>query len=58
MEIFRNEEKNLDIKKLSPKKYNYYRLRVGKYRLIFKYTGENEIIFLKVDKRDNIYFEI
>ncbi len=55
LELFKNEEENLDIKKMEPKKSGYYRLRAGKYRLIYKHLNANRVVFLKVDKRDRIY---
>lgn len=45
----------LDVKKMEPKHLNNYRLRAGKYRIIFCYSSENEILLLKIDKRDKIY---
>lgn len=53
-----SEDDNLDIKKMQPKHLNYYRLRVGKYRIIYQYQTTKIIILLKVDKRDDIYFNI
>jgi len=58
LELFQNESDNLDIKKLKPKEKNYFRLRVGKYRLIYTYISEVEVVFLKIDKRDRVYFNV
>lgn len=47
-----------DIKKMSGYKDGRYRLRVGKYRVIYKYTSEKEIEILHVmdiGSRGDIY---
>ncbi|MCF7830474.1 type II toxin-antitoxin system RelE/ParE family toxin [Candidatus Gracilibacteria bacterium] len=51
------EKENLDIKKLHPKDKNWYRLRIGRYRVIFKYETKRVILF-EVDSRDRIYFYV
>jgi len=44
-----------DIKKLQgKKKLSLYRLRVGKYRIIFE-LGADEIVITKIDSRGDIY---
>ena len=58
VEAFASESKNIDVKKMQPKKLNYYRLRAGKYRIVFYYSGSDEATLLKIDKRDSIYFGI
>jgi len=58
IQFFCNGNKNIDIKKLNPKHLNYYRLRSGKYRIIFYYSDLKEITLLKIDKRDSIYFNV
>jgi len=46
------------IKKLSGKK-NYYRLRIGKYRIVFIITSRKEIEFVKIGKRnEKIYKDL
>jgi len=35
--------------------HNYYRIRVGKYRIGCKITAENGIIFYRVKSREEIY---
>lgn len=47
-------QENLDIKKLNPKKIWIYRLRIGKYRVLFKYF-DKDIKLLDIDNRDSIY---
>ena len=46
-----------DIKQMQGLKTIAYRLRVGKYRVIYEYTGdENEILFIKdIGSRGDIY---
>jgi len=44
---------NGDIKKLKGKKAEFYRLRVSKYRILFKMDDKIEI--LKLDSRGGIY---
>lgn len=47
-----------DIKKMSGYKDGRYRLRVGKYRIIYKYLTNNEIevlCIMDVGSRGNIY---
>jgi len=34
---------------------NYYRIRVGQYRIGCKVTSDNEIIFYRVKSREEIY---
>jgi len=46
---------NLDIKKINPKEKWIYRLRVGKYRVLFTFKDKT-IKLLDVDNRDSIYF--
>ncbi len=58
LDLFQSESENVDIKKLEPKEENYFRLRVGKYRLIYQHISKKEVVFLKIDKRDKIYFNI
>jgi len=57
IDALKKEQKNLDIKKLHPKEKNWYRLRVGKYRVLFKQDKQG-IILLEIDSRDRIYFYI
>ena len=49
-------DQNLDIRKINPKHLDCYRLRAGKYRIIYFYSGKHKITLLKIDKRDNVYF--
>ncbi|MFA7717880.1 MAG: type II toxin-antitoxin system RelE/ParE family toxin [Candidatus Absconditabacterales bacterium] len=44
----------LDIKKIQPGHLGFYRLRVGNYRVIFKY-GKNVVEIFKIDTRQSIY---
>jgi mRNA interferase RelE/StbE len=44
-----------DIKKMQGEKYPpLYRLRVGKYRIIYNFT-EEEVIIVKIDTRGDVY---
>lgn len=46
----------LDIKELEPKKFNKYRLRIWKYRIIFeKNKNKLYILILKISSRWDIY---
>ena len=45
--------KNLDIKKIVGSE-SFYRLRIGKYRVLFEIVS-NEIIVYKIEHRKNIY---
>lgn len=58
IDLLQNESKNADIKKLNPKHKGYFRLRAGKYRIIFEYSDSENVLILKIDKRDSIYFNI
>ena len=49
-----NRSGRLDVKKLSVTKRNYYRLRVGDYRIIF-FTEGVSIKVAKISKRSDIY---
>lgn len=49
-----NDLSVLDIKKMSGYK-NYYRIRVGKYRVGCKVENSNKITFYRVKLRSNIY---
>lgn len=40
---------------MEPKNLGYYRLRIGKYRVIFEYPDQDTIRLLKIDSRDDIY---
>ena len=42
-----------DVKQLTC--FNYYRFRVGKYRIIFDFEDDNKLLFLAVDIRSSIY---
>ena len=49
-------EKNVDIKELSPKGNNLYRLRLWKFRIIFSnINNELIIIILRIGSRWDIY---
>ena len=50
-----NNQDNLDIKKLQPKDKWILRLRVWKYRILFKNIDSINILLLEVDNRDSIY---
>jgi len=45
--------KNLDVKKIVGSE-SFYRLRIGKYRVLFEIVN-NKIIVYKIDHRKNIY---
>ena len=49
-----NRSGKLDVKKLSVTKRNYYRLRVGDYRIIF-FTEGVSIKVAKISKRSDVY---
>ena len=45
-----------DIKKLEPKKHNRFRLRTGKYRIIFTIDYGNQILIIeRISHRKNVY---
>ena len=47
---------NLDVSKLSGIWQGYYRIRIGKYRIIFRSNFEERIIYVKkIDTRGGIY---
>jgi len=55
-ENIRNKEKELDIKLLTPKKDKRFRLRVWKYRIVYKNDHNVLIIYvLKIWTRWDIY---
>lgn len=48
-----------NIKKLSGSKEDYYRLRIGNYRVIFKKEDKNLIIFvIRIGHRREIYLSL
>ena len=52
----KGESVNIDLKKLLGDWEGYYRIRVGKVRIIFKIDKENKEIFVeRVDHRGNVY---
>ena len=53
---FDGKDVNVDIKKLKGKWKNFYRIRMGKIRIIAKFDFEKGVILIDViDKRDRIY---
>ena len=58
LELLENEAENLDIIKLKGKD-NFYRVRKGDYRIIFKYQIETKVIYIvKVEHRKEVYKNI
>lgn len=57
IECLGKDEDNLDIKKLNPKEKWIFRLRIWKYRILFKYENNQTIKLLDVDNRDSIYMK-
>ena len=52
----KGEDVNINLKKLVGNWEGYYRIRIGKMRLIFKVHKENKEIFVeKVDYRGDVY---
>jgi len=49
-----NRSGRLDVKKLSSTRRNYYRLRVGEYRIIF-FTEEMAIKVVRIANRSDVY---
>ena len=49
-----NRSGRLDVEKLSATKRDYYRLRVGEYRLIF-FTEKKSVKVVRIANRSNIY---
>ncbi len=49
-----NRSGRLDVKKLSSTRRNYYRLRVGEYRIIF-FTEEMGIKVVRIANRSDVY---
>ncbi len=48
--------KELDIKKLDGKWYGFFRMRIGKIRVIFKIDKENQLLLVyEIDFRGSIY---
>ncbi len=55
LKMWEKDVQNVDIKKLHPQEKNFYRLRVGKFRIVFCYRTRQEVVLLQVDSRDKIY---
>ena len=55
LERLQANDENLDLKKLRPTHEGLWRLRCGKYRIIFEYLESETIHLLNVDSRDKIY---
>lgn len=54
-----NNADNLDLKKIKSKKYNLYRLRVGKYRVVYSIENKFLTIFIvAIGHRKYIYDRI
>ncbi|MDN5358455.1 MAG: mRNA interferase RelE/StbE [Candidatus Diapherotrites archaeon] len=54
--IQRGTPTDLDIKKLKGKWAGFYRLRVGKWRVIFRVDWENRVLLVyNIAKRENVY---
>ena len=49
-----NRSGKLDVKKFSATKRDYYRLRVGEYRIIF-FTEKKSVKVVRIANRSNIY---
>ena len=49
-----NRSGRLDVKKLSATKRNYYRLRIGDYRIIF-FTEGKSIKVVRISKKSDVY---
>ena len=52
---FENGESNVDVKKLEPKNREHYRIRVGKFRILFIYLNPNTVKLTKIDSRGSVY---
>lgn len=55
IEAFARGDENVDVKKLQPKHLGFYRIRSGKFRIVFEYRDSTSICLLKIDNRDSIY---
>lgn len=53
---FRGENINIDIKKLRGEWFGFFRIRVGKIRIIAEFDFDNQSVFIEViDTRGNAY---
>ena len=53
---FRGENANIDIKKLRGEWFGYFRIRMGKIRIIAEFDFDNQSVFIGViDMRGNAY---
>ena len=53
---FQGEDINIDIKKLKGKWQGFYRVRIGRIRIIAEFDFESSVVFIeKIDWRGNAY---
>ena len=53
---FRGEGVNIDLKKLKGKWAGFYRIRVGRIRIIAEFDFDNSAVFIEeIDWRGNVY---
>ncbi|MCH8986591.1 type II toxin-antitoxin system RelE/ParE family toxin [Patescibacteria group bacterium] len=53
---FQGEDTNVDIKKLKGKWKGFYRVRIGRIRIITEFDFENSVVFIEeIDWRGNVY---
>ena len=56
LKFINGEDINLDVKRLKGKFKEYYRIRIGKIRIILRVNFKDKIIFVEmVEKRGDIY---
>ena len=56
LKFINGEDINLDVKRLKGKLKEYYRIRIGKIRIILRVNFKDKIVFVEmVEKRGDIY---
>ena len=56
LKFINGEDINLDVKRLKGKFKEYYRIRIGKIRIILRVNFKDKIVFVEmVEKRGDIY---
>ena len=56
IQYFQGKDTNVDIKKLKGKWKRFYRVRIGRIRIIAEFDFENSVVFIEqIDWRGNAY---